>query len=130
MPMAPTKAPAAPGSIAPQGPSGIAPKVYPNLSGKVAVQAGGDTSDPWRGGAVATPNGKVQTKGAVAVKQAKEAPGNQGAKNAHTKPGKIKPVGSDTGMRKTESVSSTTALKKGPAARVYPNLSSSNGVGA
>ena len=103
--------------------SSMAKVLYPNHSGNMLVDptvvrlgkpekppAGGDTSDAWRGGAVATPNGAVATKGAVPVKQAKELPGNQGANNSHTKPGKIKPVGSREALRKTGSVTTTRTL--------------------
>lgn len=129
------KAPSAPGSTAPKGPTGGAASVYPALSGKTAVNGATSKSDPWRTGASQTVGQKpVATKGAVPVKQAKELPGNQGAKNAHTKPGKIKPVGSDKAMRQVASVNSTSALqkvggnklgdKKGAsnASRLYPKL--------
>lgn len=122
MPQAPTKKPAAPNSIAPSGPTNPAATIYPPMSGKTAVNAPGDTSDPWRGGAVATPNGAVPTKGAVPVKVAKNLPGNQGTKNSHTKPDAIKPVGSDAALRKVGSVTSTTAMKKMPSSKVYPHL--------
>lgn len=121
MGMPPTKKPAAPGSIAPVGPNNPAAKVYPPLSGKTAVNAGGDKSDAWRGGAIKTPNGKVATKGAVPAKQASTAPGNQGTKNSHTQPAKIKSNGTPAQMRQTESVSSVAALSMTPS-KVYPHL--------
>ena len=109
------------------------------MSGKTPVSAPTSKSDPWRGGPIATPNGAVATKGAVPVKQAKELPGNQGAHNSHTKPGKIKPVGSDKALRHAASVNSTSALQKvggrnlgikngaSNAARVlYPKLASTS----
>ena len=103
--------------------SSMAKRLYSNQSGSMPLDptvvrlnkgnppaAGGDTSDTWRSGAVATPNGRVPTKGAVPVKQAKELPGNQGANNSHTKPGKIKPVGSREALSKTGSVTTTRTL--------------------
>ena len=69
-----------------------ASKVYPNQK-KIPP-------DPWFKGLQTPPNGRVVTKGAVPVKTAKNAPGNQGTKNAHTKPSAIKPVGSDAALGK------------------------------
>lgn len=60
--------------------------------------------------------------GGVPVKTAKELPGNQGAKNSHTKPGTTKENGSPEEMRETESVTSTKALKRTPAGSIYPHL--------
>jgi hypothetical protein len=57
------------------------------------------------------------------AKKSPVAPGNQPPAHApHTKPGRIKPTGSPAAMRRTESVTSTAALKGGQASRVYPNL--------
>ena len=96
--------------------------MYPPMSGKTPVSAPTSKSDPWRGGPIATPNKAVATKGAVPVKQAKELPGNQGAHNSHTKPGKIKQVmPAGTLEKRIDHVVSTTALK-GPASKVYPHL--------
>ena len=79
----------------------------------------GDTSDPWRPGAAQSlPNGAVATKGAVPVKKGAFSAGDQGAKNAHTQPGTIKPVGSKTDMRKMGSVTTTKTL-----AALYPSSS-------
>jgi hypothetical protein len=121
--------PEAPGSKAPVGPVAAANKFYP----KQALKPGGgtpDDSDPWRGNGIQTTgNGRVDTKGAVPVKEAKELPGDQGHKVApHTKPGTDKENGTPAEMRKLESVDSTTALKhkgnkpKTRAGRVYPHL--------
>lgn len=118
--------PAAPNSIAPQGPLGGANKVYPALSGKTDPNDTTSKSDPWRGGKVASPNGKVETKGAVPVKMAKELPGDQGTMNAHTKPGKIKPVGTPKQMRRIGSVISTSALQKVGGDKLGPKGGASN----
>jgi hypothetical protein len=110
----------------------MATETFKAAAGKMKYHSRlGNTSDPWRDGAVATPNGKVQTKAmpivprgnsAVPVKNTKPLPGNQGASNAHTKPGAIKPVGPDTGMRKTESVTTTRTL-----AKMYPTATKKGG---
>lgn len=123
MPMAPTKKPAAPGSIAPVGPNNPAATIYPTLSGKTPVNGGGDKSDAWRGGPIKTPNGKVQTKGAVQAKDPGQAPGNQGSKNSHTRPAAIKSNGSARQVERAANggVGSTAALKT-PSSKVYPHL--------
>jgi hypothetical protein len=116
--------PEAPGSIAPEGPVAAANKFYPRKAKK--PDEAKDTSDPWRGDGIQTvPQGRVETKGAVPAKEAKELNGDQGHANApHTKPGAIKPNGTPEEMRKVESVDSTTALRKpkSGAQRVYPGL--------
>lgn len=119
MPQAPTKKPAAPGSIAPQGPTNPAAKVYPALSGKTSTNAPTSKTDEWRGGAIATPNAAVATKGAVPVKVAKNLPGNQVTKNAHTKPSAIKPNGTPAQTRKLQSATSSKHLA---AKSLYPHL--------
>ena len=135
--MHPSK-PSAPGSTAPVGPTGGAARVYPPMSGKTPVSGPTSKSDPWRPGPLqAVPNGSVPTKGAVPVAEAKELPGNQGANNSHTKPGKIKPVGTPKEMRRIGSVISTSALQKvgggklgvkngasNAARTIYPKLAS------
>lgn len=122
MPMPPTKKPAAPGSIAPVGPNNPAAKVYPPLSGKTPINPGGDKSDAWRGGAIKTPNGKVQTKGAVSAKDPGQAMGNQGTKNSHTRPEAIKSNGSQQQIEKLGSGVVSTAALKTPGSKVYPHL--------
>lgn len=70
-----------------------------NLNKPVAQARAGSKSDDWRGGNLPTPNGNVQTKGAVPVKVHPVAQGNQGMNDSHTQPGKIKPVGNDAASK-------------------------------
>lgn len=121
MAKAPAKKPAAPGSIAPQGPTNPAATLYPPMSGKVPVSAAKPGAQMIGAPQTAT-NGRVVTKGAVPVKEAKNLPGNQGTKNSHTKPTAIKSNGSAAKVdAQIDHVVSTTALK-GPASKVYPHL--------
>lgn len=86
-----------------------ASKVYPNHNPTTDVLG--------RRGLQTLPNGAVVNKvprgsSAVPVKTAKNAPGNQGTKNSHTKPSAIKPNGTPAQMRPLQSTTSTAPLQK------------------
>ena len=83
-------------------------------------------SDPWRGASQSPPDVHSPVRGGVLPKTAKEAPGNQGARNAHTKPGAIKPVGTPAQMRQASSVTSTAPLQKVGGPNLGPKKGASN----
>lgn len=86
------------------------------------------SSDPWRSGKPAgVQGGNVVTKGAVPAKQAKEAPGNQGAHNRHNT--NIKPTGTREQLAQAGSVTTTRTVApvsqplsaQSAAKKLYPN---------